>query len=452
MSKKSSVLRIRVGLQLFAPDQYDGDDDELHHAAEHGEQGSARLVGVPEGGEGEVLGQLGEHDTEEHTRKRAEIEDDLVEGGEGIPIGQGHIDVLEVGEGHVMSRTREVLGDAHQQDQGDIQGDGQSQGTQIQGEFPRLDEAVEDLEGGHHQEGVGEDLEPGGALDLLAPEVHEDHEEGAVEEDDDVVEGLGHPDGVQQVEVQLGGVAVHGELPQENDEHGAHELLVADGDGDDIRELGCANHGVLHLTGNEQEDDVDHTQTEGEVAQSQDEPLGEVVAEPARAEHEDTRDDGVEELGHRHVVGAHLLGLEADVPSGIARRGDDVEEGGEEGDGDHTAQEGVVIPNQGGEQGQTRHVEEVVHELAHRQKPTPLGEAVEQPGGEEHEHGGEEGHEIQNAHARDIHAVALEELGVENARGDVDQEILHDGVDQQADTPAGIGVAEVIDLAEGGKS
>ena len=112
------MLRVRVGLQLFAPDQHDGDDDELHHAAEHGEQGSARLVGVPEGGEGKVLGQLGEHDTEEHARKRAEIEDDLVERGEGIPIGQGHIDVLEVGEGGVVARARKVLGHTYQQHQG----------------------------------------------------------------------------------------------------------------------------------------------------------------------------------------------------------------------------------------------------------------------------------------------------------------------------------------------
>ena len=145
MSKRSSVLRIRVGLQLLAPDQHDGDDDELHHAAEHGEQGGTRLVGVPEGGEGEVLGQLGEHDTEEHTRERPEIEDNLVEGGKGIPVGQGHIDVLEVGEGHVMSHAAEVLGQADEQDQGDIQGDGHGQRADRDGEVPRPDEAVDDL-------------------------------------------------------------------------------------------------------------------------------------------------------------------------------------------------------------------------------------------------------------------------------------------------------------------
>lgn len=88
------------------------------------------------------------------------------------------------------------------------------------------------------------------------------------------------------------------------------------------------------------------------------------------------------------MVGADLLRLEADVPGGIACGGDDVEEGGEEGDGDHTAQQGVVVLDQGGEQGQACHVEEVVQELAHRQKPPPLGEVIQQSRSEENEHGG----------------------------------------------------------------
>ena len=78
------MLRIRVGLQLFAPDQHDGNDDELHDTAEHGEQGRTRSVGVPEGGEGEFFRQLSEDDAEQHSRQGAEIEDDLVEGGKGI--------------------------------------------------------------------------------------------------------------------------------------------------------------------------------------------------------------------------------------------------------------------------------------------------------------------------------------------------------------------------------
>ena len=121
MREELRVLRTLVGLQLFAPDEHDGDDHELQHAAEHGEQGGTRSVGVPEGGEGEVHGQLGEDDTEEHTRQRPEIEDDLVEGGVGVSVGQGHIDVLEVEEGGVVSRAREVLGYTHQKHQGDVE-------------------------------------------------------------------------------------------------------------------------------------------------------------------------------------------------------------------------------------------------------------------------------------------------------------------------------------------
>ena len=442
------MLRARVGLQLFAPDEHDGNDNELQHTAEHGEQGGTRSVGVPEGGEGEVHGQLGEHDTEEHTRQGPEIEDDLVEGGVGVSVGQGHIDVLEVEEGGVVSRARKVLGHTHQKHQGDVEGDSQGQGAQIQGEIPGAYKAVEDLQGGHDEQGDGEDLEPGGLLDPFAPEVHEEHVEGAVEEDDDVVEGLGHAHGVQQVEVELGGVAVEGELPEEHHQHGAHELLVADGDGDDVRELGSADHGILHLTGNEQEDDVDDAQPEGEVAQSQNEPVGQMVAEPSRAKHEDARNEGVEELGDGHVVGPHLLGLKTDVPGRVARRGDDVEQGGEEGDRDHPAKEGGVVLNEGGEEGQTHYVEEVVGQLTARQKPPPAGEAAEETGGEEHQHRGQEGDEVEKTHSRDVHVVALEELGVEDARGDVEQKALHHRVDQQAHPPAGIGILEIVGFSE----
>ena len=149
----------------------DGDDD-LHDAAEHDEQRLTGLVGVAEQ---RVLPihRLGvEEKAEQLTDGRTDIEHDLVEGGIALAVVDRHIDVLEVIEGGVMSRSGHVLRHADDQHQPDV--------------VERRDEAVHDLERRHDEQCDGVDVKPRRLLDELLPELGGGDEADAVQEDDEV--------------------------------------------------------------------------------------------------------------------------------------------------------------------------------------------------------------------------------------------------------------------------
>ena len=319
-----------VGLQLLSENENVGDDDELQNTADHGEQRRTRFVGIPEGREGKIFCEHGEYDTEAHAGKPSEIEDDLIEGGIAVAVGQGHIDVLEIRKGYVMSHTAEMLGKTDNEHQGDVKGNGQRQ--RGYGKRTGLYKAVDDLQGGYNEQGNGKHLEPRGVFDLSTPKFHEKDEKRAVSENDDVIKRLGYADIIEQIVIELRGIAVQGKLPEKDDHHGQHKLFVFEGNGNDVRKFRRTDHGIFHFTREHEEDHVHNTQTEGEIAQRDNKPVGETVTQPSRAEHEHACNHGGGKLADRQVIRAYLFGLESDVPCGISRRGDHVEKAGKEGE------------------------------------------------------------------------------------------------------------------------
>ena len=105
---------------MLAEDKNEASDQELNHTTEHGEDGGTRLVGVSKGGEGKILCHGGENGTKDQAGQRADIEYDLVERGVTFTVGQRHIDVLEIGKSHIVTNPCEVLGQADDEDKGDV--------------------------------------------------------------------------------------------------------------------------------------------------------------------------------------------------------------------------------------------------------------------------------------------------------------------------------------------
>ncbi len=267
---------------MLAEDQNKAYNDKLYHTAKHGEDGGTCLIGIPKGREGKVFGHGGKYRTKDQPRQSTQVEDDLVERGVAFSIGERHIDVLKIGKGHVVAHAREVLRQTYQEAEGDI--------------MPNtgLNKAIHDLQGCYHEQSDGKSHKPRCTLDHFLPKAHAEDKEGAVYENDDVIERVRHLDVLDEVHIQERGVAGKGELPQEYHHHGEHEFFVLEGDEQNIGELGLMNDGIGHFFGDEEEYHVYHRQNKGEISKTYNKikllcaKVGQSIGDPARGQYQNT--------------------------------------------------------------------------------------------------------------------------------------------------------------------
>ena len=202
------------------------------------------------------------------------------------------------------------------------------------------------------------------------PEFHGEGEEEGIDENNETVKEIGNADGLHQIDLQEGVVAVQRELPYEYCQHDQHVFFVGEGDGDNVTELGGVDDGVIYLAGKREQYHVQQTQEEAEMTdilqkcQLVGRHGGQLVGINGGDQNQNTGQEGGGKLIEGHVVRTHALGQELDVPCGIARNRDDVKDVCKELQHRHADDQRCGIRDQTGQHGQCEDTADVVQRLA----------------------------------------------------------------------------------------
>ncbi len=153
-------------------------------------------------------------------------------------------------------------------------------------------------------------------------------------------------------------------------------------------------------------------------------------------------------MGNVEIVGTHFLWLKANVPCGVTRSGDHIEDAGNKNNGDQACDAVLRVCDQDGQEILPYQNDEIIQEFANTQDPPPLGEFVEQGRGKDNEKAGNIGDKGKDAHIYNVNVVSCQKARIKNAGCDISKEPLYYHVDEDATATFGIGVFEVENFAE----